>query len=149
MLTSTAGNTSFVGTAIQPAIEGLTVVRIRGRLSGFLEVAAAAGAGFQGAFGIGIATLAAVTAGIASVPTPITERDAENWLYWTPISTHGGDATAGSRNWQNGAFDYEVDTKAMRKFPSEMAIYAAIEMVIDGTATLSIFFDSRSLIMLP
>ncbi len=69
----TASSSVFVGAAVTPTIEGSTMIRIRGLLNYFLLAGAAAGDGFQGAFGIGIATTAAVAAGIASVPTPITE----------------------------------------------------------------------------
>jgi len=37
----------------------------------------------------------------------------------------------------------------MRKFPGEMALYAALEVIEIGTATMSVFFDSRVLFFLP
>ena len=43
----------------------------------------------------------------------------------------------------------EVDSKAMRKFPSEFSLYAAIEVVEIGVAELDVFFDSRVLVFLP
>ena len=141
-----ASGASFVGSAIQPTVEALTCIRIRGRLSWHLKSAAANGDGFAGAFAIGIASFAAVTAGVASVPTPITDRGSENWLYWAAISVHG--ATSGSLTAVPGALSerIEVDTKAMRRFPSDMAIYAMIDLVEIGTATADLFFDSRMLV---
>ncbi len=141
---------AFVGAAIVPLVEGLTVIRIRGQLVAYLESALAVQDGLQGAFGIGIATLAAVTAGIASVPTPITEMESENWLYWTPLSLHAKTALEANDWGVASQILLEVDTKAMRKFPGEMAVYAAVEFGTSiGTATANIFFDSRALVKLP
>ena len=147
-ITALSGTGSqFVGSAVVPIIPGLTAVRLRGRLSWFLKLATAVDDGFQGAFGIGLATLAAVTAGIASVPTPITEIDSDNWMYWTPISGHGPVVSSTALDGATHQ-DIEVDTKAMRKFDDVMSIYAAVEIVEQGTATASLYFDSRMLVML-
>ena len=153
--TITTGAAKFVGSAIQAQVEGLTVIRIRGRLIAHLGLVTAALDGFLGAFGIGIASFAAVTAGIASVPTPLTESDSENWLYWTPIQLIGtqiGTATLnpiGTQMATVGSVNLEVDTKAMRKFPSDLAIYAAMEFTEIGAATAGLEFDSRALVKLP
>jgi len=146
VLSSSSG---FIGSASQPLVEGLTVARIRGLFSVVLNVATAAGAGFQGAVGIGIATLPAIVAGIGSVPTPIAEADSENWLWWHVLSVHAGDATAGSRNWMSAAQDVVIDSKAMRKNPSDMGLYAAFEVTEIGTADIDIFLDTRVLDFLP
>ena len=145
---------TFIGSSITPTVPGLTVIRQRGHLRVVLTVATAAGDGFIGAFGIGIASLAAVTAGVSSVPTPITEIGAENWLYWTPIQLIGQQlfaSGAGPGAEQLGTFvDIEIDTKAMRKFPPDTAIYAMIEFGTEtGTASCNVFFDSRVLFKLP
>jgi len=137
----TASSVAFVGATITPLDFGITVVRTRGFLSAALIATAAAGEGFQGAFGIGFATAAAVAAGIASVPTPITEQGADSWLYWSAFSLHSGDeAHAVTEEWRE-----VVDSKAMRKFPNDMTIYAAMEVVEIGAATMDVFFDSRIL----
>ena len=149
-LTSISTTTpAFLGSAIVPLDLGMTIVRIRGYLRVVLRSAAALGDNLTGAMGIGIATFAAVTAGIGSVPTPITEQDSDNWLYWTPVQVGSMATTAqwGSAGW--ALFETEVDTKAMRKFPDEMAIYAAIELATEvGTVTVNAFFDSRALLLL-
>ena len=143
-----ASSVAFVGSAVQAAIPGITVVRIRGFLSWYLTLATSAGDGFQGAFGIGIATFAAVTAGITAVPTPITEASDENWLYHRFISIHGPVVSSTSLN--DATVDkFEVDTKAMRKLDDGMAIYAAVEVVETGIATAELWFDSRALAKLP
>ena len=92
--------------------------------------------------------MAALTAGAASVPTPITEQESENWLYWrafsckAPFPFSAGADPAGNRS---ADIEFEVDSKAMRKFPAEMGIYSIIETVEAGTATINFQFDSRVL----
>ena len=149
-LTSSAGsNTNIVGSGAAANEDGLTLLRLRGRLNAVLAVCSAAGDGFQGAFGIGIVKAPAFAIGITAVPSPITEQNDEDWLYWTPISCHGGDATAGSRNWDRSLIDTVVDTKAMRKLNAGDTIYSVLEVIEIGTAELDLFFDSRILVAIP
>jgi len=143
-----ASTATFVGSAVAPTVFGSTVVRIRGQLDLMLILATSAGDGFQGAFGIGIATTAAVVAGIASVPTPIAEQGSENWLFWHAVSIHN--PIASSTAFTRSAFQrIIIDSKAMRKFEDPtMSLYAALELVEIGTATVNIQHDSRLLLML-
>ena len=114
----------------------------------FLDSATSNGDGFQGAFGIGIATSAAVAAGISAVPTPIGEQGNENWLFWHVISLHAAEASEASFGTET-VQDVPVDSKGMRKFDDGMSLYAAIEVVEIGAASVSMFFDSRVLLKLP
>ena len=74
----TASGASLATTNVNVLADGVTLIRTRGELVFSLILADAASAGFHGAFGIGIATQAAIAAGVTAVPTPITEQDAEN-----------------------------------------------------------------------
>jgi len=124
------------------------LVRTRGLLDVFLDgVPTADGDGYFGAFAIGIVTDPAIAIGITAVPTPITEQSWDGWLYHTFISVHTMDVTFGNM----GAAHHriEVDSKAMRKFPVEMTMFAVLEVVEIGTATLNAFWDSRVLFKLP
>ena len=127
-----------------------TVIRIRGRFSAFLNSYTSAGDGYQGAFGIGVATSAAFNAGVASLPTPITEQAWDGWMYYTIFGVHGslaaGSSSVGVHS--NTAFDIEVDTKAMRKVSDEITVFPMLEVVEIGTAVMSVFFDSRLLLKL-
>ena len=137
---------SLLGSSLVPVNEGMTVVRTRGQVDLMLNSAVAASDGFQGAVGIGIASMAAVAAGVASVPTPISEQDDENWLWHHFFSVHAADITDFS---QAGTYQrIEIDSKGMRKFPEGTSIYAAIEVVMIGTADMDVFFDSRMLLKL-
>ena len=144
-----ASSAVLVGSGLVPVQEALTVVRIRGELLCFMSLVTSANDGFSGAFGIGIAELPAFTAGIASLQTPITDVGAENWLYWTAVQCFDSTASLAAGNAGSMVFRTTVDTKAMRKISTNQVLYAAIELVEVGGATLQIHFDSRALFKLP
>jgi len=155
--TIVGNNAIFLGSAVVlVALEAVTVVRIRGQFLGYLLTAASAGDGFRGAVGIGIATTAAVTAGIGSVPTPLTEQDADNWLWHqyfaltTPAAIVAADAVKEASNMAvvTGAFRTDIDSRAMRKFRSQDSLYASVEIIETGTATAQFSLDSRMLVKL-
>ena len=143
----------FLGSALSSSEDGLTVVRIRGELLVYMLLATTSNDGFSGAFGIGLASEAAVTAGAASVPTPITESSADMWLYHrffsvkSPVAFASGAAQDGPS--LATSFRLEVDSKAMRKLIQEDALYAMIEVAEVGTASIEVHFDSRILVKLP
>ncbi len=152
----TSSQSVILNSFVSPLTDGLTVARIRGELLMFLRTGAAALDGYLGAFGIGIASVAACTAGAGSVPTPITEQGAENWLYWTPISLLACETLDGSVSTDlsgvggtTSVIRHVVDTKAMRKFPIDQAIYACLEVMEQGASILNMHFDSRMLLFLP
>jgi len=148
-LTSLSGsNTFFLGATLTPSINGLTIVRTRGQFEIILLAATSPGDGFRGAFGIGIATAAAVSAGVTAVPFPITEVGSNNWLYHRFFGIHAS-AAGGVLGGATEVLRIEIDSKAMRRFRGEDAVYCAIEVVEIGTATASVFFDSRMLLKLP
>jgi len=150
LTTFSASSAAFVGAALQPAVEGLTLIRIRGYFRCVLEQVAAADEGYRGAFGIGLASAAAVAAGIASVPTPITEQESENWLYWQAFGVSAVTGTiADGVNAVAAYFEAQIDSKSMRKFPPDLNIYAAMEVVETGTAVMRVNHDSRALSLLP
>ena len=155
--TAITGSSSVIVTSgLQPTIDGLTLLRTRGSLLYFLSLATAALDGFRGAFGIGIVTSAAFTAGAASVPTPITEQGWDGWLFWHRIDATAASPIAGGVSADADALlplvageRVEIDSKAMRKVAQDETIFAAIELVEVGTATFQWAVDSRMLFALP
>jgi len=144
--TITSSSSAVLGGGVTPfGTQELTLARTRGLLRLFLTSASSVGDGYQGAFGIGKVALPAFTAGIASLPTPITEMDWDGWLFHSIIGAHRSD-TGGTS--QVGQLDVEVDSKAMRKFGGQEVLFAAIEVVEIGVAQLNVFFDSRMLFLL-
>ena len=146
----TGTGSQLLGSAIAFGAAG-TVVRIRGWFDAYLSSYTTAGDGFQGAVGIGLVSEAAFDAGIASVPTPITEAAWDGWMWHQFFGAHGGLA-AGSSAVGVGqgvaGVSREIDTKAMRKVSDEMVVFAVIEATEVGTAVLLVNLDSRLLLKL-
>ncbi len=106
----------------------------------------APGDGYFGAVGIAIASDQAFTAGVSSLPTPLSEASANVWLWHQYLSVHGeatdvGEASSNQR--------IEIDSKAMRKLRDDDVIVAVMQVVETGVADMDVFFDSRALFMLP
>ena len=147
--TSTTGSSVILGAYVTPTVDGLTVVRIRGDLMLYLSATTGAVDGFLGAVGIGLSTEAALDVGVGSVPTPITEEDWDGWLYHRYFSVRGPGAAVPTIGIDmTSTFREAVDTKAMRKLNEESGLYFAVEMVLTGTATLRMQFNSRMLLKL-
>ena len=141
-----ASGVSLLGSAITPTEDKLTVMRTRGLFAVNLVTITSGGDGYFGAVGIGKATKAAHIAGIASLPTPITEQTWDGWLWHSFFSVHGGPeaaiGTTGSSQW------IEIDSKGMRKFDVDDVLYAAVEVVENGTAVINLQLDTRMLFAL-
>jgi len=152
-----SASTAVIGAAaVQPTTDGLTLIRTRGRLQMFLSAATAALDGFTGAVGIGLATAAAVTAGAASVPTPIGEQDWDGWLWWQAIQLKCADPLDANLSVDKDAvsgniayMNIDIDSKAMRKLGLQDSLYLSLEVAEVGTAILNWSFDTRMLFKLP
>ena len=146
---------AFLGSALSTSFDGFTLIRTRGELLIQMALSTSARDAMAGAFGIGIATAAAVAIGVTALPTPITEQGSENWIYWTAFSVNcpqiGTDAANGlSGSAVSSTFRATVDSKAMRKFNSEDALYAIIEVGTEtGVVEIDAYFDSRMLFKIP
>ena len=127
----------------------LTVIRMRGHASIYLQSADAVGAGFQGAVGIGIATSAAVAAGVASVPTPIDEEDWDGWMFHTFFDIRAITATiADGVNAFAAVARIPIDSKAMRKFDEDMTMFGVWQVVESPNAVAEAQANVRLLTML-
>jgi len=143
-------------TAIAVGADGFTLVRTRGELNMRLGTAAASTDGFHGAFGIAIANGSAVTAGSGSIQTPLDDEAWDGWLYHRYFNLMPGAAIAAAAaqdndfvNATSAALRFEVDSKAMRKLNAEDSIYAIIEVVEVGVASMAWAFNCRQLVKLP
>jgi len=130
----------------QALIDGQTIIRIRGELNMGLSSIAAAIDGFtRVAFGIGIVTENAFSAGVASVPDPLADIAWEGWMaYWT--GTFYGVVTATISQDIPANVRVDIDSKAMRKIANTdilMGVFSTLEEV--GTATVRAQFSSRIL----
>ena len=144
-----SSTTSSLGTSVVSVVSiGVTVVRIRGYFNGILTLATAVGDGFRGAFGIGIASTAAIAVGSTAVPTPLTELGSDIWMYHRFFNTHGITATiADGVNAVAARIDFELDTKAMRKLDDpSFTLYSCLEVIEDGIATANFHWNTRMLV---
>ena len=111
--------------------DGETIVRIRGLVSLSLKSSSAVGDGFFGAIGIGVVSTAAATAGVASIPTPLTEAAWDGWMLHQYLVVEDVDGSTG-----NGAMDrVQLDSKAMRKLTEDDSLVLVWEGIETGTAT--------------
>ena len=79
-----------------------------------------------GAMGIAIVSDQAAAAGVASVPTPITEIDSDLWMVYVPWATSVWDTGGAALTAVNG-FAYEFDSKAMRKISADETVVVVVE----------------------
>jgi hypothetical protein len=89
----------------------------------------------MGAFGMCVVSDNAFAAGAASIPGPFTDTDSELWFvhqYLFSPTTISGAGTL-----RDAMFQYEIDSKAMRKFTQEERI---VLMVENGHATHGALF---------
>ena len=125
-----------------------TLIRTRGYVAAYLTVAGAIGAGFRGAHGILMVSEEAFTAGVASLPGPLTDSFSEQWLWHSYFDCHAITATiADGSNAVSHVQRIEIDSKAMRKgFDNARIICGVTEVVEVSTATLQVHADSRLLL---
>ena len=144
----TGSAAAFLGQALTPTSGKITLIRTRGSFLAFLSTVTADLDGFEGAVAIGVASLAAVTAGIASVPTPVAESGWDGWLWHQFFSCRG--ATAGSLVAVPGALSFrsEIDSKAMRKLDDDDALFAVVEVTEVGNSVIQVALDTRMLFKL-
>ena len=147
-LNSASGN-EFLGGALQVA-EPVTIVRIRGAGMVLLNTTVAGvNEGYHGAIGIGICTEQAFLAGQASVPDPLNEFDWDGWMWHMFFDIHAVTSTLSDGvNASSASLRFTVDTKAMRKIDEGEILYAKMQTVENGTATMAAWFDTRALVKL-
>jgi len=130
--------------------DGETLIRVRGSIQAFLTTVTAAADGMHCAVGIGVFTIEAFAAGVASVPSPLGDDDWNGWLYHRYFDLHGlqaGSVAAGAGG--TTSIQFEVDSKAMRKVNENVIVGCLLETVEVGTAVMEAYFSSRMLLKLP
>ena len=91
------------------ALRPFTIVRVRGMLSMISDQVVASEEPF-GAYGMAVVTDQAVTAGVASLPSPITEEGSDVWFMY-----HFGAAPINSAGVLTSTATTYFESKAMRK----------------------------------
>ena len=140
----TANQIWTVGQAV--TVEKTTLIRIRGTFMAFLTAVTAGGDGFDGAFGIGVVSSEAFAAGVASIPSALSDSDRNIWLVHQFINLHqlSGTETDGS-NAVGSVVRGEIDSKSMRKLVFGDVVFGSLELVEQGTAAGEFFANTRFL----
>ena len=94
-----------------------TILRTRGRFS---VAPNAVDGNIQGAFGCVVVSDPAVAAGVASIPTPITEEDDEGWFVYEPF-------TYQSRSVELVSMAYDFDSRAQRRLIEGFSVAIVVE----------------------
>jgi len=152
-----AGSGAVVMTnAVIAVADGLTIVRVRGEVSAFFSASSAAQGGFHGAIGLCIVNENAAVVGVSAMPHPVADQEWDGWLFhrWLSIISAGIIDTGVSKsndtiNTTSAAVRFELDSKAMRKFPADQVLVAIAEWTEIGTATMRFSMATRVLVKLP
>ena len=112
-----------------------TIVRTRGMIS-IHPTSPDVNVSVAGAFGVGLVSAEAFAAGVASVPTPMTDADWGGWMVMEPFVYHI-DGGSGSPTEQTiVSLQINVDSKAMRKVePNSVMIFIAESLTGAFTVT--------------
>jgi len=102
-----------------------TIMRTRGMMSIIPDVTTA-DLSIVGAVGMGVVSQEAFAAGVASVPEPFTDADWGGWFVWRSFGLRFNFETAIGVNFVPANWQFEVDSKAMRRVtPNEVLVVVA------------------------
>ncbi len=144
-IASSAVGSTLYSFGFVPVVSGLTIIRLRGELivSSLMNAATDA---MQLATGIIMVSDEAFAAGVASIPSPVTDED-DDWMWHQWHSVQSG--TLGAPG-QGTEYRFIIDNKAMRKFPTGKTICAVTEVIVEaGTVVVDTILNIRALIKLP
>jgi len=148
----TAGGAFLWDTGAQVALEGLTLVRIRGQMSIWLESVGTIGDGFfASAFGLCVISENAFGVGVTAIPSPITDVAWDGWLWHSFVGPIMGFSVTESEN--TGPVSQvrmDIDSKAMRKLKLSDVIVGVGEFSTEvGVTILQFGARTRALVKLP
>ena len=120
-----------------------TIIRTRGQVSvGPQDVTA--DLAIVGAFGIGMVSTQAFGIGITAIPHPFRDADWDGWMVWRSFSYQFEFQDATGVNFP--AWDFEVDSKAMRKLEGD---YTMVLVAESFTGAFVLSAPLRHLLKLP
>ena len=150
----TASTQAVVGDGVIANLDGLTIVRLRGVFTAYLSLATAIDDGFSGAIGIGMASQNAFAdIGITALMHPLDDLDWDGWMYHQFIQIKAPDSFGAGADpigqLAMAQVRIDVDSKAMRKFDEDSALFFAIDVDEVGGSAMQVEFNSRLLVKLP
>ncbi len=122
-----AGAKVIIG-SFNPAVSGLprpTIVRTRGEVGIRQAAGVTADSEIVGAYGLGIVSTRAFTAGVASIPGPFSDAAWDGWFVWR--SFHYVQESADTSGIYLNIIRQEVDSKGMRKISDEETLVLVAE----------------------
>ena len=140
-LASGAGSfvTTLISEAVLEARPAPTLVRCRGE---FWAKSQTSAVNARVTAGIIVVTAKALAAGVASLPTPLTDVGSD-WLWWDTYAT----AWQTGEPIETGGFRRVIDSKAMRKVGLNQVVVMVVEVTsISGTPSVDIVFGVRMLL---
>ena len=151
LITAISASGAFViGAGIESLQDGVTIVRLRGSFQAYLAAVDAVDGGFHVNFGIGLVTADAFAVGASAMPSPLSDADWDGWLYYRDFDLHSPSATIADNRVDNlTSIQFEIDSKAMRKFGTNVTIFGMIAATEVVNSTMGVWFDSRMLLKLP
>ncbi len=128
------------------AVPAATIVRTRGVFRASVITAGSASTRISGAMGMIVVSENAFTAGILSLPTPLSDTE-NDWFVWVPFVLHV-DATDPSANDVFSDYVVNFDSRGMRKLKQgdvlAIVYEAAQSLAVTGTKLdLSTIFRSQ------
>ncbi len=143
--TSFSSSTTSVLGLGQTALGGVTLVRLRGNMQALLNLGGG-GEGFHCAIGLGVVTNDAFSVGgVTSLPNPFDDID-WTWWYHRIFDVHSRSSFNSAD--PGGLFNLDIDSKAMRKMKPNETVFASLQVIESGTASMDVYFDTRMLFKL-
>ncbi len=131
-------------TTAEKALRPFTIIRTHLEL--LVESDQSAASEFQlGAVGIAVVSDQASAAGVASVPTPITDADSDNWFLHQYFMANFLFATGAGFDGADGQI-YSIDSKAMRKVNDSDDVVVVAEVDTNVSSGLLVSMAGRILI---
>jgi len=137
----------ILGNGITPVTDKVTLTRVLGEMTFHLRTASAAGEGFLLTYGMGMVSEDAFAIGVTAIPNPQDDMDWDGWLTHGFVDLRSGTATLSDMG-SAVMVRRPIDVKAQRILGNNDIIFMCVDVLEVGTATLSISFDSRSLLKL-
>ncbi len=144
LTTGTVSTATVVTEATLENVPSPTIIRIHGHI--FAHVTARGAAGDAAVLGIGMIpqSSAAVAAGVASQPVPVTDVSSP-WIMHRQVIFDANIAPPNGTD-IGGNQHIVIDNKSMRKFDLNQALQLTVQnLVVTGTLTISVAFAFRFL----
>ncbi len=147
----TVGGSVVAAVGSQALNDGLTLVRLHGMFTAWLEVVTTIGDGFSNmSIGICVVSENAAGVGVTAIPTPILDQSWDGWWFHQNIGPLIGLETTEVARGPLNAVRIPIASKSMRKIRLSDFVVFVLEVNNEiGAATMKWQMDTRMLAKLP